>query len=268
MIEWSNPVEIIEYHCNICGARNSEQAVRFHREMTLCSTCGSNPRFRGIVHALCSELLGRSQILCDAPRNLCQTGIGFSDAACYAGFLEVTFAYQNTYYDRSPRLDITQPTSCDAYLPVDFVVCAEIFEHIAPPVQPAFNNLRRLLLPGGLLVFSVPTISGAETVEHFPAFHRAKLVELDGLQILVNKRRDGQIEVFDDLIFHGGPGITLEMRVYSHDRLMDHLTEAGFVNIRVYDAAIRDIGYYWPPLRHERPEIGDMFGHVLTARAA
>jgi SAM-dependent methyltransferase len=236
--------------------------------MTLCSACGSSPLIRGIVYALCSELLGCSPILGDAPRNLCQTGIGLSDAACYAGFLEATFTYQNTYYDRSPRLDITQPASCDAYMPVDFVVCSEIFEHIAPPVQPAFNNLRRLLRPGGLLVFSVPTILSAETVEHFPAFHRAKLFELDGLQTLVNKRRDGQIEVFSDLIFHGDQGATLEMRVYSHDRLMDHLAEAGFANRRAYDSAVPDVGYYWPARCHEWPEIGGVLGYALTARAA
>jgi SAM-dependent methyltransferase len=152
-------------------------------------------------------------------------------------------------------------------MPVDFVICTEVFEHIAPPVQPAFNNLRRLLRPGGLLVFSVPTISGAETVEHFPAFHRAKLVELDGLQILVNKRRDGQVEVFGDVTFHGGQGATLEMRVYSHDRLMGHLAEAGFVDVRVYDSAVPDVGYYWPSRCHEWPEIGGVLGYVLTARA-
>ena len=35
----------------------------------------------------------------------------------------------------------------------------------------------------------------------------------------MNWTADGRIETFDDLVFHGGPGSTLEMRVFSEDAL-------------------------------------------------
>jgi 2-polyprenyl-3-methyl-5-hydroxy-6-metoxy-1,4-benzoquinol methylase len=50
----------------------------------------------------------------------------------------------------------------------DFVICAGVMEHIPPPIQVAFANLRSLLRPGGLLLFSVPYSCDDKTVEYFP----------------------------------------------------------------------------------------------------
>jgi hypothetical protein len=178
------------------------------------------------------------------------------------------FAYQNTYLDMHPQLDITDLASCERYLPVDFVICTEVFEHIAPPVQKGFDNLRTLLRPGGLLVFSTPTIAGSETVEHFPNYHSATIVKLEDTHILVNRTQDGRVEVFQNLCFHGGPGAVLEMRVFGQERLLQHLAEASFADIRVYSDPIPEIGYYWGDLPHEMGSVGNILGYVLTARAA
>jgi SAM-dependent methyltransferase len=259
---------IVEYCCNICGQHNGEPAYRFHREITACVSCGSIPRFRGIVHALCCEIFGQPTVLDDAPSNLPITGIGFSDSEIYARQLTRVFAYQNTYLDAKPQLDITDLVSCERYLPVDFVVCSEIFEHIVPPVTTAFEHLRALLRPGGLLVFSTLTTASEETVEHFPDFHSARIVELEGERVLVNRTKDGRVEVFENLLFHGGTGSVLEMRVFSEERLLEHLRGASFTDIQVYSHPKPEIGYLWGDLPHAIKSVGNMLGYILTARAA
>jgi SAM-dependent methyltransferase len=231
-------------------------------------SCGSNPRFRGIVHVLCCEIFGQPLVLDDAPSNLPITGIGFSDSSIYAERLTRIFAYQNTYLDAKPDLDITDRASCERYLPADFVVCSEIFEYVAPPVETAFEHLRTLLRPGGLLVFSTPTTESSETVEHFPDFHSARIVELDGERLLVNRTKDGRVEVFPNLLFHGGTGSVLEMRVFSQERLLEHLRKASFTDIQIYGHPKPEIGYLWGELPHPLKSVGNMLGYILTARAA
>lgn len=254
---------IVEYYCNICGQRNSERADRFHRELTACISCGSNPRFRGLMHVLCCEIFGQPLVLDDAPSNLPITGVGFGDSGIYAQKLTRIFAYQNTYLDQQPQLDISNPASSQRYLPVDFVVCSEIFEHLAPPLQKAFANLRALLRPGGLLVFSVPTTAAAETVEHFPNFHSAHIIKFDDEHVLVNRSEDGQLE-----IFRHRPGTVLEMRVFSESHLVRYLHDASFTDVRIYSDPIPEIGYLWGEIPLAMGHIGNLLRYVLTARAA
>ena len=40
---------------------------------------------------------------------------------------------------------------------------------------------------------------------------------------MINTTREGRIEEFEDLIFHGGEGETLEKRVFSLPDLLDEL---------------------------------------------
>jgi len=124
-----------------------------------------------------------------------------------------------------------------------------------------------LLRPGGLLVFSTPTIASKETIEHFPDYHSARVVDIEGEHVLINRTRDGRLEVFRNLLFHGGPGQVLEMRVFSQDRLSQHLVEAAFTDIRVYNQPIPEIGYYWGDISHDMGNVGNILGYVTTARA-
>lgn len=81
-----------------------------------------------------------------------------------------------------------------------------------------------------------------ETVEHFPSLHTYTIVQLGGVPVLVNRRRDGALEVFEDLGFHGGDGETLEMRVFSFPDILRRLAEAGFVDIEVIDGPVTHFG--------------------------
>ena len=64
-------------------------------------------------------------------------------------------------------------------------------------------------------------------VEHFAGLHQTGIADIDGRPVLVNRSRDGGYEVFDELVFHGGQGSTLEMRVFSESDIRVRLTAAG-----------------------------------------
>ncbi len=213
--------------CNICSAHNTvESEEALHRDRPSCSSCGSNVRFRWTVHALSTALFGESLVLNDFPENPQVQGIGLSDEPLYAGTLAARLGYRNTFLHREPRFDLTDP-ACGVSGSLDFILATEVFEHIPPPVQLAFNNLSRLLKPNGFVIFSTPWRPGGRTVEHFPRLFQWTLTQIQEEYFLVNKTREGKLELFDKLNFHGGVGHTLEMRLFSQPDLIRHLQLAG-----------------------------------------
>ncbi|MEO7051003.1 MAG: methyltransferase domain-containing protein [Rhodanobacter sp.] len=167
----------------------------------------------------------------------------------YAGRLARHLSYRNTFYHQKPRLDISH---IDAAMEstLDFVIASDVFEHVEPPVSLAFENVRRLLKPDGVFIFSVPyTHPGGEqhpTQEHFPQLHNYEIQRVDGRARMKNITRDGTVEYFDDLVFHGGPGSTLEMRLFSQWSVVRELECAGFHEVTIYSAADLRHGIHWP----------------------
>ena len=121
-----------------------------------------------------------------------------------------------------------------------------MFEHVTPPVAVAFRNAHALLAAGGVFIFSVPFMFADDTVEHFPDLHDWQIEQRDGRFRVVNRTRDGRVQVFDDPVFHGGPGTTLEMRVFSRAALLRHFAEAGFGTSRIADERCATFGIAWP----------------------
>ncbi len=181
----------------------------------------------------------------DFPVNKSISGIGMSDWDGYALPLAEKLDYQNTFYHQEPRLDITNiPERLVETL--DFVISTDVFEHVLSPVSRAFTNTLRLLKPGGVFIFTVPyTLKGEHTVEHFDDLHDFEIVEENGDYVLKNKTPDGTVRIYRDLIFHGGPGSTLEMRVFSRASVLRELAEAGFTDIRERNQAVPQYGIYW-----------------------
>ena len=99
-----------------------------------------------------------------------------------------------------------------------FDVCTstEVFEHVPHDVQ-GFRELRRVLKPGGILLFTVPMVDTEKTVE------RARLV-------------NGRIEYLLPPEYHGdrirGSGAVLCFRNYGLD-ILDRLGSAGFSERRL-----------------------------------
>ena len=226
------------FTCNICGAQNTVE--HFATEPATCG-CGSNVRLRALIHLLSMELFGVSLTIPQFPRLKSIRGIGMTDKECTAERLADKFDYTNTHYDREPRLDVTMPHpelagSCD------FILSADVLEHIAPPVESAMEEMCRLLKPNGFLGVTIYCHPSDQMREHFPDLHEFRVVPLGDTNVLVNRRRDGTLEVRDRLIFHGGSGSTLEMREFGVTALRQKLTGAGFRDIHLLTENIAELG--------------------------
>ncbi len=212
------------FTCNICGAYN--EIEHFASERATCA-CGSNVRLRALIHLLSMELFGRSLPLPAFPAMKAIRGLGMSDKDCCNALLAEKFDYTNTFYDREPRLDFTEvhPELAGHY---DFILSADVLEHIAPPVERALEEARRMLKPRGFLGVTVFCNPADHLREHFPGLHEFRIVPLGGSSVLINRRADGTLEIREDLTFHGGSGATLEMREYGASALGAQLVGAGF----------------------------------------
>ena len=235
----------IHFRCNICGSANAVPAAELQRELPSCARCGSTVRTRTIVHLLTTELCGRSMTITELPQRRDLVGIGLSDAEHYAKRLTDKFDYTNTFFHKEPRLDITAAPD-DLTGRFDFIIASDVFEHVAPPVSRSFASARRLLKPHGVLIFSVPYSLEAETREHFPELNDYHLLAVDGSWRLENRTADGRMQAFTDLSFHGGPGSTLEMRLFSRSGLVREFAAARFAGVRIADESCLAYGIVWP----------------------
>ena len=219
---------MVSFQCNICGQDNTVAALG--HEASSCAGCGSSVRLRALVYTLAMELFGEGLPLPEFPNLPAVRGLGLSDQVSYAGALAGKFDYTNTFYDREPRIDITEPHP-DLHGTYDFILSSDVFEHISVPVERAFEEAYKLLKPHGVLCLTTPFSLREETAEHFPDLNEYAIVSLSGAPVLVNRKKDGTLEVRDDLVFHGGAGATLEMRLFSRKDLERKLRGAGFETI-------------------------------------
>jgi SAM-dependent methyltransferase len=190
---------------------------------------------------LSREILGADVVLPHFPVLKSIRGIGMSDSADYAGRLATVFDYGNTEYDREPRLDILHPGEHE-FGSYDFILCSEVLEHVVAPVDVAFSNLFRLLKPNGVLLMTVPYKPQGQTLEHFGPMDEFGLAKVGGEAVLVRRKPEGGYEVFDDLVFHGGSGSTLEMRVFSEQDLRSQVLHAGFSSFEIYADSFPEFG--------------------------
>lgn len=231
--------------CNLCATTNRVPPDQLARETPSCAQCGSTVRFRAIAWLVVRELLGIDEVLPRIPLRRDLVGLGLSDVTPYAKPLAERFTYTNTFYHANPRLDIVSiPEELAGRQ--DFVIASDVFEHVPPPVSRAFHGARRLLRPDGVLILTVPFSLDPATVEHFPDLHDYRIVGSAEDRRLHNVTREGRVQTFDQLVFHGGDGATLEMRVFSRLGLERELREAGFTRIRFADEAFPRFGIAWP----------------------
>ena len=235
----------VRFRCNICSAHCLAPVDALQREIATCTRCGSTVRTRTMVHLLTAELFGRSMAIRDLPVRRDIVGIGLSDPANYANRLPERLSYTNTFFHMEPRLDIAHaPEELTARF--DFIIASDVFNHVAPPVSRAFANARRLLKRHGIFIFSVPYTLDAPTREHYPDLRDYRVVEQDGAWRLENRTDDGRRQLFSDLVFQGGPGSKLEMRLFSRNGLIEEFVKAGFAGVRIADESQSDYGIVWP----------------------
>ncbi len=206
--------EPVDFTCNICGARRHALTTELDREIVSCE-CGSTVRMRSVIAALSVSLFGKSLTMAEFPTRDEVVGPGMSDWVGYASRLTEHLSYTNTFYDQEPRFDLAQPVPNELVGSCDFVICSDVIEHMPSPYQIGLAHCLDLLKPGGYLILTVPMKPEGTTDEHFPDLFDFRIVEFGQDRVLVNRTRSGSYQVFDNLIFHGGPGFTLEMRVLS-----------------------------------------------------
>jgi SAM-dependent methyltransferase len=200
--------------------------VAFETEPASCA-CGSNVRVRALMHLVSMELFGRALTVTDFPKLKSIRGMGMTDKPGYAASLAEKFDYTNTYYDRAPRFDFTAPHP-ELYGTYDFILSADVLEHVAPPVERPLEEVCRLLKPDGFLAATVPCTPDDAMREHFPELHEYRVIQLGASDVLVNRRADSTLEAREDLVFHEGPGAVLEMRQFGRTGLRAKLLAAGF----------------------------------------
>lgn len=237
-----------QYVCNVCGVTNTIVKNEFPREGQSCPSCHSYVRLRGLMIILSQLIYGKHQAISDFDVRKDISIIGLSDWPGYADRIKKKFNYINTHFQSpEPSLDIS--TTIEGYEEkFDYVICSDVLEHVVPPVQSAFDNLLRLLKPGGTLIFSVPYNLEEKTTEHFPDLCTFEIVFDDGKPPkLRNETVDGEVQWFEDLIFHGAAneGAALEMRTFCERDVFKHLHFAGFANIEKANWESPEFGVRW-----------------------
>lgn len=235
--------ESLRFRCNLCGRMSTAPLTTLTREVSSCK-CGSTLRQRALIHTLSENLFGASLSLTDFPFRPDIVGIDMSGATVYADRLSKILGFTNTFLHKEPKLDITDPNSkwmgqCD------FVLSSDVFEHVPPPISIAFDNVLQLLKPGGLFVLTVPYTQDLATVEHFPDLYDYQLIIRNGKRLLCNNTIDKRHQEFDNLVFHGGEGETLEMRIFSETGVLENLCAAGFTDVRIHDETYLEYGVIW-----------------------
>jgi SAM-dependent methyltransferase len=234
------------FTCNVCGAECARPAGGLGRETTNCPVCASSVRLRALIALLSQEVFGAVMALPEFPALKGIRAIGMSDAPDLSDRLSEKFDYTNTFYHQAPQFDVTRPDALDEGR-YDFILSSEVMEHVPPPVEDSFATLNRMLKPDGFLLLTTPYLLDGKTAEHFSTLHEYTLATPGGRTVLVNRRSDGTVEVFENLVFHGGHGSTLEMRVFTESSLREVLAAAGFGE--VYFAAEN-----WPEFGVEHTE--------------
>lgn len=203
------------------------------REDPSCTWCGSNVRFRSIVDLVSRHFFQQSLTLSDFPVRREISGVGLSDWEGYATPLSRSFSYTNTHFHKPPILDITDPPG-DLTEKYDFIISSDVFEHVNPPIQKVFSNAYALLKPGGILIMTVPYMPMKETLEHYPdAVGYETISETE----VVLQLKDGGTRTINDAKFHGGPGSTLEMRLFGEHGIKSCLDSAGFKTVTFHGSS-------------------------------
>lgn len=193
--------------CNLCGF----PILRLHPGSAgrRCVRCLSTFRHRAV-----GDVLGRL----DLARGTHVYELSSRGALCR--YLRRTFARVTVseLFDDVEAGQFRGPVQCQdvqrltyTAASFDLVTSTEVFEHV-PDDGRAFAEVHRVLRPGGLLVFTVPLMDAATTLE------RARLHEGTIVHLVEPEYHDDRLR---------GRGRVLAFRTYGLD-ILDRLRAAGF----------------------------------------
>ncbi|MEB3316672.1 MAG: hypothetical protein VKO39_00800 [Cyanobacteriota bacterium] len=256
------------YICPICGQTNSRNGEGIHRELNVCSSCGSNSRFRATILSLLSVFTQEEDEydLAQAATDKSIRGIGISDSPVYAELLALKYNYINTFFHCEPHLDIENRFSFIEYQPIDFIVCNDVIEHTMLPPSEVIPILYEALQPGGILILCAPTYKLLHHIEKYPSFDHYEIEQtLKGFRVHFQSRL-GVPFVDASPCFHGGPGRVLELRLISDENLVQNLRSVGFEVRRLGDSLLKKYGAWWPERLERRDVKAEAIGKPLICK--
>ena len=198
---------------------------------------GTWMRMREVIYAL-TKALNLKPVLTLNQENKKIKGISLSDESICSMILDRLFDHKNTFFHKEPFLDILNPT--EEFRNLDFIISSDVFEHVPPPIEAAFENCFNMLNKGGALILTIPyLLEHEETIEHFPNLYNWRLIEEnDGKNVkrfyIENITKEGNKEILSDINFHGGSGQTIEMRIFALNSILKIAKKIGF-NINKVD---------------------------------
>lgn len=243
----ANENRIAQAQCPVCGCRYALNLETEGREARLCPQCGASGRISALVHLACEIIHGDCTPLDEQPVRKDFMILGLSDSPVFAGRFAEKYSYTNTFFHKEPVLDITRP-GVGHLGRYDLLISSEVFEHVTGPSPTAFAGAFSVLKPGGHLLLTVPFVNVGEDREHYQGvigYTARRMAE--GGWVAELEFEDGSFRTDHSAIFHGGPGLTLEMRLFNRKRLLEELAGAGFVDIVVHDENMPQFGINWGP---------------------
>ena len=230
--------------CPICAKSYTMNANWNAREGHLCGACTASGRSQAIAYMLSKYVFKNDVPLAKQKKRNDIKVIGLSDGQVYAKPLSKVCDYTNSFYHQEPYLDITDPP--EHYLnQFDGLISADVFEHVFKHPCHAFRGANKILKPGGHLVLTVPFVNQGDHKEHYPGMVGYESKEVGGKWVAEIEYANGYIERDEKPKFHGGPGKTLEVRLFNRVRLIEELQWAGFEDITIHDANIPSSGINW-----------------------
>lgn len=231
--------------CIACLKPTKSLEGSYGREGSNCRWCKSTSRDRAMLLAIHGSYLLKILKNPKSRPNI----IGVSDGELMATALKRIYGkkYQNFHYHLEPTLDITQ-VPLHLHSSADIISCSEVLEHVAPPVRLAFRGLFEILKPQGSLIFSVPhTLPESKHIEHYPDMLNYKLdLTVNQKPRMIASLTSGEIAVYENLVFHGGVGSTVEFRVFSESSLKTFLKDQGFKRFNKKGNVVL-LGIRWEP---------------------
>ncbi len=241
------PEGIVLATCSLCAHQYELDTSKILREGKLCTGCGSSGRAQAIAYCLSKYVFGSDGPLSKVKKDNNIHVVGLSDGPTYSAVLAKKCSYLNTYYHTEPFLDITEPQE-EHLGRYDALISADVFEHVLAHPCHAFRGANKVLKKGGHFILTVPFINKGPHKEHYPGLVNYTSKQLESGSWIADLEYGGGYMVREENpCFHGGPGKTLEVRLFNRQRIEEELFWAGFRNVEVHTKNLPERGINWSP---------------------
>lgn len=238
---------IVKATCSLCATVYDLDTTKILREGKLCTGCGSSGRAQAISYCLAKYVFHEDVPLSQVKKNKNIRIVGLSDGPTYSAELAKKCHYVNTYYHTEPYLDITDPQE-EHIGQYDALISADVFEHVLGHPSHAFRGSNKVLKMGGILILTVPFVNLGDHKEHYPGLQNYTSEQLPDDRWVAHLEYAGGLNTTEqEPCFHGGPGKTLEVRLFNRARIEEELFWAGFRNIEVHTENMPERGINWTP---------------------